>query len=103
MDLGEAILRCREEVEDDKNIIVDIILCFPAPVYLEKWTTSDARQKSAYEFSQRKEEMKIYNEAYEDVVRTVRGYPNVNFRYLITPSEVLPTQWFPIFATDEEI
>lgn len=28
LDLGEAIVRCREEVEKDEDIIVDIVLCF---------------------------------------------------------------------------
>lgn len=28
LDLGEAIVRCREEVENDEDIIVDIVLCF---------------------------------------------------------------------------
>lgn len=31
LDLGEAIVRCREEVTNDKDIIVDIVLCFDKP------------------------------------------------------------------------
>ena len=31
LDLGEAIVRCREQVERDEDIIVDVILCFESP------------------------------------------------------------------------
>lgn len=28
LDLAEAIVRCREEVDNDAKIVVDIIMCF---------------------------------------------------------------------------
>lgn len=28
MDVEDAVLRCREEVDDDKDIIVDVVWCF---------------------------------------------------------------------------
>ena len=37
------------------------------------------------------------------MARVIRGYPHIKFRYLITPSETLPAQYIPIFATPEEI
>jgi hypothetical protein len=38
LDLGEAIVRCREMVDDDTKIIVDAILCFDQPVDVDEWT-----------------------------------------------------------------
>jgi predicted acylesterase/phospholipase RssA len=35
LDLGEAIVRCRETVDRDQDIIVDIILCLGSPVEIE--------------------------------------------------------------------
>ena len=35
LDLGEAIVRCREEVDNDEDIIIDIVMCFDVPVELE--------------------------------------------------------------------
>lgn len=32
LDLADAILKCREIVDDDTKIIVDIIMCFEAPI-----------------------------------------------------------------------
>jgi len=35
LDLGEAIVRCREEVSRDEDIIVDIVLCMGTPVTID--------------------------------------------------------------------
>ena len=32
LDLADAILKCREIVDDDSKIIVDIIMCFDKPI-----------------------------------------------------------------------
>jgi len=33
----------------------------------------------------------------------MRGYPHIKFRYLVTPSQTLPSEFFPIYATPEQI
>jgi len=33
-----------------------------------------------------------------DITREVRGFPDVDFRYLIMPTEKLPSEFVPIFA-----
>jgi predicted acylesterase/phospholipase RssA len=35
LDLAEAIVKCREEVNDDSLIVVDIIMCFDKAVQIE--------------------------------------------------------------------
>lgn len=50
LDLGEAIVRCREEVERDEDIIVDIVLCFDQPVRIPEWSASEASSKNAHQF-----------------------------------------------------
>ena len=38
LDLSEAILKCREEVDNDEDIIVDIVLCTDDPLVMPKLT-----------------------------------------------------------------
>ena len=35
MDMAEAILKCREQGFEDKDIIIDVIMCFGSPVELK--------------------------------------------------------------------
>jgi predicted acylesterase/phospholipase RssA len=47
LDLADAILKCKEVVDDEKDIIVDIITCFDVPVEIQPWTLEEARFKTA--------------------------------------------------------
>lgn len=38
LDLSEAILKCREIVDNDEDIIVDIVLCTDEPLIIPKIT-----------------------------------------------------------------
>ena len=40
---------------------------------------------------------------FEDVLRVIRGYPHINFRYIVAPTDVLPNEFFPITSTKEAI
>jgi hypothetical protein len=33
----------------------------------------------------------------------IAGYPNIDFRFIVIPTKDLPTRFFPIFASTEEI
>lgn len=35
--IGDPIERCREEVENDSDIIIDIVLCYQTPIVLNDW------------------------------------------------------------------
>lgn len=54
--------------------------------------------------AERRNFLKFFNRwFYNDVARVVRDYPKVNFRYIVSPSEELPSSLVPIFATKEEL
>ena len=54
---------------------------------IPEWTKEEAKWKNAYEFSQRKTDIRdYYFWYYEDVIRVIRGYPHIKFRYIVTPS-----------------
>ena len=53
--------------------------------------------KSAYQTGFRKYEFfNYYYWYYSDLMRVQRGYPNVNFRYIVFPKEALPASFFDI-------
>ena len=37
LSVGDPIQRCREEVENDSDIIIDIILCYGTPIEINSW------------------------------------------------------------------
>ena len=92
--------RCREEGVADKDIIVDIVLCFSSVIDLPQWVMSDAEWENAYSYWRRRVEITDYYAYYEDVLRLTRGYPEIDFRHVVAPSVQVPESGFiPIFAT----
>ena len=41
--IGDPIERCREEVKSDKDIIIDILLCYTAVTEIPEWNISETR------------------------------------------------------------
>lgn len=97
LDLSEGILKCREMGFDDKDIIMDIILCFEKKTEMDEWSAQEAKYKNAYDIYQRKEWYRYFYYYYEDITRVIRGYPNVHFRHLITPQATLGGGYIPLF------
>lgn len=99
LDLGEAIVRCREEVDKDEDIIVDVVLCFNEPHKIPEWTLEEGLNTNTYNLYNRKNYLKdYYFWYYEDLIRVMRGYPHVKFRYVVTPSQALRSEYIPIYA-----
>ena len=102
LDLSDAILRCKELVDKEEDIIIDMILIFSQPEQMEKWTYAESMNKNSFDFSQRKEYLKdFYYNYYDDVVRVMKGFPHINFRYIVTPTIVINSDYMPIKSTPE--
>jgi predicted acylesterase/phospholipase RssA len=102
--LGDPIAKCREKVNDDTEIIVDLILCFEKPIKLPKWEMFNSYWKDAKQLWNRSQEVSNYYFYYEDVLRVTRGYPNVKFRHIVAPTVPVPDNGYvPIFSTKENI
>jgi len=52
--VGDPIVRCREEGVEDKDIIVDAILCFSSHYDMPKWNLEDTTWKNALDYWYRK-------------------------------------------------
>ena len=49
LNLGPAVIKCREQGVPDNKIIVDVLLCFDGPIHVEEWTYEEAKYKSVSE------------------------------------------------------
>jgi predicted patatin/cPLA2 family phospholipase len=90
VDLISGINRCKEMGFKDEEIILDTILCSTSHIP-EKEKNLKAPQVLA-----RIVEIVHYNNSMRDLMDALRFYPNVNFRYLVSPEKHLPSGSLPI-------
>ena len=77
---------------------MDVIACFDSVAVIKEWTLTEAKFKNAYDIYTRKSVFEYYYLWYlEDILRIVKGFPEVNFRHLVLPDEKLVSSYIPIF------
>ena len=105
IDVSESIVKCREDGFKDEDIIIDVILCFGQVARVDQWKMKEIKYKNAFEMYKRTADLKDFYYYFEDILRVVRGYPNVQFRHLISPLEDLDSGFFGggIFADPEQM
>lgn len=101
LNLQEVVTKCKDEGYEEKDIIVDLILCFDYVVKWDDWTMNTAKYKNAFDLYKRKELYRFFYFYFEDITRVVRGYPNVHFRHMVTPNTDLGGGYIPIFDGPE--
>mmetsp|Transcript_7046 Transcript_7046/g.11860 ORF Transcript_7046/g.11860 Transcript_7046/m.11860 type:complete len:172 (+) Transcript_7046:541-1056(+) len=82
--LVAAIERCREQVDDDSEITIDII---NSDTHI---LPNDLNMTNAYSNYLIFQDIKRYYHKLEDIFLIEKAYPDVNFRYYIEPSVALP-------------
>lgn len=55
--IGDPIARCREEVENDSDIIVDVIMCYADVYSVQEMSLEETRWMTAYDFYNRRREI----------------------------------------------
>ena len=103
LDISESIIKCRNKGFEDKDIIVDAILCFDSKMAMEEWTLKQMKYKNAYDIFKRNNQLKEFYYYFEDLIRVIRGYPDIQFRHLITPDEDLGGAFIPVFDGTAQI
>lgn len=78
--LGTAINKCKELVDDESKITIDVVLCGSSQ--LEKLDST----KSSVGNMLRYDDISSYYTDMADVNVFYHAYPNVNFRHLFAPS-----------------
>jgi predicted acylesterase/phospholipase RssA len=76
--LVSAVQRCREKVDDDSKITVDILVCFGYDIDKD-FKTSGNTIDNYMRFIQ----IRDYYNGMDDVLNFMRAYPEVNFRYYV--------------------
>jgi hypothetical protein len=101
LNLQDGIDRCREVVEDDRDIIVDVVMCNSDPVKINDLPNHSFFRP--YHIWKRQSEFKDFYSAMNDVMEVVKANPYVNYRYVISASEKLPGGPVPIIVKIEDI
>ena len=83
--LVSAVERCREVVDDDSKITLDILVCDDNQ--LQDWTSENNAVSNYLRFKS----IKDYHNAIDDIEEFSKAFPKVNFRYYLTPTEPLPS------------
>lgn len=78
-------------------------MCFDKVVEVEPWAKEISKFKNAFEYYLRKEHLRDFYYYYEDITRVVQGYPDVQFRHLLTPQVPLEGGFLPIYDGLDEI
>lgn len=99
VDVDGAVKRCREIAGDDKNIIVDVILCNTA----EMSVINDTSHYNTINHWARYENIKGYYGIISNYEEIMRGYPDVNFRYFVLPETALPSGFIPLGFKHKDI
>ena len=82
VNLVSAVHQCRDLVDDDSQITIDIIVC-GYPGIDNQWEFKN----DMFANWMRYKDIADYHSSTGDVAGFMRAFPNVNFRHLIAPSE----------------
>ena len=83
--LVSALKRCREDVDDDSQITIDIVVCFAYDVD-DKYKSDGTTITNFLRYK----DIRDYYNGMDDVLEFQRAFPDVNFRYYVQPSSPLP-------------
>eukprot|EP01017_Pseudomicrothorax_dubius_P001444 TRINITY_DN0_c487_g1_i4.p1 TRINITY_DN0_c487_g1~~TRINITY_DN0_c487_g1_i4.p1 ORF type:complete len:202 (+),score=70.75 TRINITY_DN0_c487_g1_i4:2-607(+) len=98
LDVGGAVARCREIVDNDEDIIIDVILTGG-----NSWISIDVSNANTLDMVSRYRELNSYRKSLTDLLHELEDYKTVNFRYIITPSETLPGKLVPLDFAKEDL
>lgn len=92
IDISGAIERCKEVVDSEEDIIIDVIMCNS----VSQNKVNDTQEYNTLQNYMRYKQISGFYGKMGDYYEIMRGYPNVNFRYLVKPEQPLPTGALPI-------
>lgn len=82
--LVSAVERCREQVDDDSQITLDVIIC--DDYHIEEWHDQNDALNNYMRFT----DFKSSYDGMADVYNFKQAYTKINYRYYIQPSVPLP-------------
>jgi len=91
VDIEDAVLRCREIVSDDSDIIIDVIYCANTSLNL-----ANTHKFNGLQMYFRGQDIANWRKATYLFNFTKESFDQVDFRYFIIPSHVLPDETVPL-------
>lgn len=101
MNVQAAIHKCKEVVEDDSDIILDVVLDSSNPVTLPEYKKQTFF--NSYHILKRLKDFSNYHGVMDTLYNIVAQNPLVNLRYIVTASQSLPGGAIPIFVDQEKL
>lgn len=98
VDIVGAIDRCRESVENDEDIILDVIM-----VEEVKDLTKDCTKMNGIQMLFRYLEINGYLASMHNLENIITHYPSVQKRYIFYPDKSLPTSFIPVSFSHSDI
>ena len=98
IDISFGIKRCLE-THSQKNIIIDVLLCDG----LQLASLNNTQSFNTFQNYFRYLEFQYYYSVMSDLNEIIRAYPDVNWRYVVFPTEPLPTFYIPLGFNPESI
>eukprot|EP00826_Nyctotherus_ovalis_P021610 TRINITY_DN1700_c0_g1_i5.p1 TRINITY_DN1700_c0_g1~~TRINITY_DN1700_c0_g1_i5.p1 ORF type:complete len:343 (+),score=60.84 TRINITY_DN1700_c0_g1_i5:139-1029(+) len=89
LNLRKGIEECKKIVSDDSQIVADIVLT--NPISMQKYNMSEYGSLGMYF---RGRELSTMRQSFYYLFDTIRGFPKVRWRYVISPKEALPNYPF---------
>ena len=91
IDIFSAINNCLTRGVNEEDVVVDVILTSSAQL-----KTVDANDYRSLSMLFRYLEINSYYSSLDGLLRARFAYPNVNFRYIISPTKALPSSIYPL-------
>ena len=99
VDISSGINKCLDLGYEEKEIIVDIILCSAK----DKLQEIDKKDLHPIQILMRVIEIFSYDNSMKDVESVPINFPYVNVRYIVYPSKKLPSSLLPLVFKPEDI
>lgn len=95
IDIFTAINKCLDKGFTEENVVVDVVLTSSANL-----KEVDAEDYHSLGMLFRYLEISSFYSSMDGVLRAKFSYPNVNFRYAISPTKTLPSSKFPLVSQE---
>jgi predicted acylesterase/phospholipase RssA len=98
VDIHNAVLKCRDNGFEDKDIVIDVLLCTGAT-----FTDKNVSTYKTIPMTLRFYEIERYYESMELIERGMEDYYDVDFRYVVAPTEKLEPSIVPMAFKHKDI
>lgn len=99
LDIASGIRRCKEVVDNDDDIIVDMVLCGDHKIEKKEVT----EKYSTFQHLLRGMEVSSFYNGMSDYNSSTELFPHVHFRYLVVPSEDISSGLLPLNFNQKQV